>query len=498
MTAMNRLLIVLLLPVWFVCQPAPGHADITDPQPDPTGGPETPVQQERATFLQGYELFEKKQYQTAGVHLYAYIANHSADDEDYDWALFFLGICLNEMGLSHAAVDTLSHLVVRKPNSKIVTYSLELLEHITRSKPFDWEQIVLNVLCDEQYDFVNDDLTDFVHYYQGLFDWEHNYISWGNEHFKKIQPDSYYHHKYQYQKALFRIYDNQLDEAANILEALVTNKTVHENIKDDARVTLGRIRYEQSLFNEADRTYRDIQKPNVEQAKYLLERAWNQYRLGNPETAMGLLYAFEAPSFWRHFTPEYYILKSFIYKDVCHYETALNVVKEFHERYGDSLDFIYDRGDVSENEDLLLVMLEKKRIKRLYRFLRLLEQEHATSTVFQDEALSNYLDKVYTLQIEETSRDLRKEIDAEYEELASELLQYEEEAHLLEYEIGLDMYQRASDYHYSKKPQKKARRATKMVAYPFQGEFWNDELDDYRVTLENKCTSLEEWDIFFK
>ena len=50
--------------------------------------------------------------------------------------------------------------------------------------------------------------------------------------------------------------------------------------------------------------------------------------MGNPEKAMGLLYAFEAPSFWRHFTPEYYVLKSLIYKDVCHYREALAVVEE--------------------------------------------------------------------------------------------------------------------------------------------------------------------------
>jgi hypothetical protein len=34
--------------------------------------------------------------------------------------------------------------------------------------------------------------------------------------------------------------------------------------------------------------------------------------------------------------------------------------------------------------------------------------------------------------------------------------------------------------------------------YPFQGEFWNDELADLKVVLPNKCKNLEEWDIFFK
>jgi hypothetical protein len=37
-----------------------------------------------------------------------------------------------------------------------------------------------------------------------------------------------------------------------------------------------------------------------------------------------------------------------------------------------------------------------------------------------------------------------------------------------------------------------------LALYEFQGEFWNDELETYEVTLQNKCENMEEWDIFFK
>ena len=37
-----------------------------------------------------------------------------------------------------------------------------------------------------------------------------------------------------------------------------------------------------------------------------------------------------------------------------------------------------------------------------------------------------------------------------------------------------------------------------VAVYAFQGEFWNDELDDYEVILPDKCQKAEEWDIFFK
>ncbi len=85
--------------------------------------------------------------------------------------------------------------------------------------------------------------------------------------------------------------------------------------------------------------------------------------------------------------------------------------------------------------------------------------------------------------------------------MANDLLQYEEEAHLIEYEIGLDMYQRVNQFHYKEDevPSKDDSPGMRgKAAYPFQGEFWTDELDNYNVTLPDKCSESEEWDIFFK
>ncbi|PLX83162.1 MAG: hypothetical protein C0617_11520 [Desulfuromonas sp.] len=504
MTKTNKIVSAVFLAVFLFGTAPSGEAGIFDlfrgkPRPGPSvaAAAEAGAPVGEDAFSRGYELFSRKDYRAAIPHLYRYLQNHSFDDEDYEWALFFFGLSLHETGLSHAAVDTLSHLVTKKPNAKIVSYSLELLERIARTRPFDREEVVLNVLSGQELGFVDDELQNFINYYQGIYDWEHGYTEWGSEHLERIRPGSHYYYKYLFQKALRRIYADRLDEAEALLSEILGADSAPPEEKDEARVTLARILFEQDRFEEAFLVYQDLEKPNVEQAKYLMERAWAQYRLGRPEKAMGLLYAFEAPGFWRHFTPEFFILKSFIYKDVCHYNRAMNVVEDFHERYGDALDFIYGRGDVAENSELLTVMMEKRTVKTLYRFLRLLERERTAAGALEDPELRQHLEKIYALQTEETSRRLQEHVEREYESLAESLLRYEEEAHLLEYEIGLDMYQRVSDYHYRDQGQSVGGEE-KVVAFAFQGEFWNDELDDFEVVLENRCDSLEEWDIFFK
>jgi hypothetical protein len=222
--------------------------------------------------------------------------------------------------------------------------------------------------------------------------------------------------------------------------------------------------------------------------------------MGNPERAMGLLYSFEAPSYRTSFTPEFYILKSFIYKDVCHYKSAMRVLDQFKDRYGEALDNIYHRQSPQENPAMLLVILNKPKVKRFWRFMNLLEREQALCQDQEDEELKTYLDELYSLKRDEVESNFRILVNDEYEKMADSMLRFEEEAHLMEYEIGLDMYQRVQNFHYSEdnSEQESDDYQNGKAIFTFQGEFWNDELDDYEVNLINKCEGAEEWDIFFK
>ncbi|MEW5803042.1 MAG: tetratricopeptide repeat protein [bacterium] len=488
------------------------HAPGSDQAPEsgPAPANDRVTVKERDAFARGYRLFEKKEYQKAAPYLYRFLNKNSPDADDYEWAEFFFGICLNKCGLSHGAVDTLTHLVTRKPNPRIISYCLELFEEITRTIPFDRDLLINTVICDQEYGLLEKDMADFINYYQGVFDWEQGFFQWGNDHFQKISPKSYYFSKYLFQKALLRVYQDRIDEAVaisrDILESPGSGRPDAgraeadelSGLKDEVAVTLARLLYEKGRFEEAEGMYQKIRKPLLEQAQNLFERAWTNYRMGNLEKAMGLLYAFEAPSFQDYFTPEYYILKSLIYKDVCHYQRALAVVNEFKTRYGCSLQLIYGRGTASDDTGLLLLLLNKKKINESWEFLKLLDREKEKSRGFLDKPLKEYLERVYTLEIEKITGVFRKQIEDEYEKMANELLKFEEQVNLMEYEIGLDMYQRVYQYHYRKESQLAQKPAQGVAVYPFQGEFWNDELDDYTVTLPDKCNCIEEWDIFFK
>lgn len=469
---------------------------------DVTDEPQTEEDPANALFTQGYLHFNSERYQKACQDLFRFLSEKTPDDAEYEWAEFFFGLSLKKIGFSHAAMDSLTNVVTRKPNPKIVAYTLEMMEEISRTMPFDRDLVVHRGICDQSYDFVDDEIQDFVHYYQGEYDWEHGLFDWGDQHFAQIDQDSYYYNMFLFKKALRVLYEGKVDDAISTLTHIIKMTEDGTALKDDARKTLARLYYEKGEFEKADFLYLQIEMNIVEQASNLLERAWAHYRMGNAERAMGLLYSFEAPSYVHSFTPEFYILKSFIYKDVCHYKAALNVLEQFKARYGGSLEGIYERRAPQENKAMLLVILNKPKVKRVWRFLNLLDSEYDLVQKNEDDALKAYLTKLYTLKKEQAETEFRILMRDEYEKMANDMLRFEEEANLMEYEIGLDMYQRVYTYHYDEEDagagKGKKDKGPKTTVYAFQGEFWNDELDDYKVELPNKCKNAEEWDIFFK
>ena len=453
-------------------------------------------------FKQAYQQFKLERWEIAAGSFLKFIQLTSSDEKNFEWAEFFMAISLEHLGYTHAAVDRFSNLAARKPNTKIVSYILDMFEQISRTKPFDYDQVILQVVNDKDYGFISDEVSGFVDYYQGIQDWKTGYRDWALDHFKRIPKDSYYYSRYLHQQALYQVEINKPKQALKIISQILQVEKLDDNLRDESLWIAARLHYELGDMKEASFLYSKIKTPVIEQASFLLEQAWIEYQNKDFERAMGFLYAFEAPSFRQFFTPEYFLLKGFIYKDVCHYESALTVVEEFNQRYGQSLEAIYNRKDETdvESEELLYVILAKKNVKTVWEFITMLEAEKSRVDELDDDNLIEYVEGVYNLQIEDSTYQLRNLIKIEYASRANGLLQFEEESNLMRYEIGVDMYQRVAQNTYvaaNRKDESKKDSQESQVVFSFQREYWNDELGFYKVSLPNKCDTFKDWDLFF-
>lgn len=463
---------------------------------------EQQAEQKKQLFRIGYEFFNDRKYQRAATGFYDYMAIAEPGDENYEWAQFFYAISLEKLGYSHAAVDTFARLATRKPNTKIVVYILSYFDTISRSQPFDQELVIANALNGANYDFIDDDLAAMVHYHQGVYDAQFGLEAWAKGHFEKIPETSNYFAYYQYHLAIAAIEAGEISAALAPLDRILQLPQTDAKLQDLTLWTSARLLFELGEHAKAIARYKAIKTPVTEQASFLLERAWNQYKLQNYRRAMGLLYAYQAPDFSRFFTPEMFILKALIYKSLCHYESTLATVDAFYQRYQQALDAVYDRKRAAdpESQQLLLLVLNNEAINRQWQFIRLLETEKSELSRFEHPAIQTHLTSIYDLKISQAARHLRTQVDKEYERLANLLLEYEENINLVRYEAGVDRYQTTGDFRYQKSDHTEADASAdpSKVIYPFQGEFWNDEFDDYKVHLADECAQEDNWEVFFE
>ena len=72
----------------------------------------------------------------------------------------------------------------------------------------------------------------------------------------------------------------------------------------------------------------------------------------------------------------------------------------------------------------------------------------------------------------------------------AKLLRADEQVRLMEYEVGLKLYERVKRGAKLALPEKEIPLTSAQLAFKFTGEYWNDELRSYRVSIPSRC--LEE------
>ena len=81
----------------------------------------------------------------------------------------------------------------------------------------------------------------------------------------------------------------------------------------------------------------------------------------------------------------------------------------------------------------------------------------------------------------------RQRLQESVREEADKLLRAAEQVRLMEYEVGLKLYERIKRGAKLVQPEKQAPLAEGQEAFRFDGEYWNDELRSYRVRIPSRC-----------
>ena len=397
---------------------------------------------------------------------------------------------LQRLGFSFAASEIYADLVRAKVGTTVAERGLMGLEDIAINHSVDPDFIYGEILNDVEFAPLPEGLQSFVSFHNAQFNLQHGFDKWGEAELKKISPESFWGLKLKYIDALKEVKNKKIDAAIEKFKALADDPKSHENIKSDATHQLARLIFEKGDYAESYKIFKTIKLSMRERGFILLERAWSRYYMKDYSRALGLLTAYEAPMFDPSRTPEAYILKMIMYKELCHFDAALEVMKEFNDRYRSSLTRIKKRKDLRKDQLLVNMALLDQHYQPWADYLNLLRDEQDGFKRLGWDDYDFYPTQVmrYKDKIAETETRLNRILEDKTREMANLLLDFNEQMTFLDYATRLDslrIIRRGDELQY--------RSATipgltfDKIYWLFDGEFWLDELEDMKGFIESRC-----------
>ncbi len=472
-------------PVARDAQPAPAIKELPKKEPKKVDG---------KLFDEALNDYFTGHPKDAAPKLFSYTENMPATDDNYAWAQFFLAKSLIDLKLKHAGAVYLARIARERTNPQLLPRTMEALKDLT-DLPHDERLIDEQVFGALDLGFLPEEVAGYAHYQQGLVDLKVGNERWANTHFAKLPEGGAEVSRAKFALLVTRLRQLKKDAPKELVDeffALANDSKLTQEARNDAMLAVARLRYENKDFTGALDAYAKIKLSLLDpgRATLYLEEAWTRYNLGQVHAAFGILTTLDAPSFRDEFQPDKYLLRALIYRDLCHYLPAKRAAKELTRRYADSLEAIREREDLTTDARLLRAASSHGSTQRARKFLESIdlegEQLGRYAGTFGDRLFS-YLTRTYDLQRAEAYRVYRERLELSTRAEADRLLRAAEQVRLMEYEVGLKLYERVKKGAKLVPLLEEAPLAADQIAFQFKDEYWNDELRAYRFSLKSRC-----------
>ena len=498
---------------------------------------------------QAQRLFDAERWSEAALILKRVVAGETNDDEgNKQIAQYRLAIALYRLQFYQASYGIFSE-VADKPNhlkfnetllwlAKLATQLPEPADIIERVGKYKSEQVA-NFKNPQQYD-----LYWQLNYLLGRYKYRNRNYEEAMGLFAKVDPKSKYFIQAQFFSGISNV---QLRKSVPAVQAF--QKVVKalddgaEGVEDEARmrdlayISMARTYYSASVrVDENNSPTIDSQKLSAA-VKYwnrvdvaseywldaLFEESWAYFMAGDYPHALGNIHTLEAPYFPNSYYPEADILKAVISFTICQYEDATSVVARMKKKYepikkeleatlnrfkgeGSEQEFFKFLRDVRAGKANLSPVikpiventLSDRQLLRNLEYVRVLDEEDArfkkAPPTFRNSALGGDVTDALNLARDLAIRNAGTLARDRYERNLAELGGQLRDASKILIDITAAERNKLDQAVVSGQLSKQdaltygvVKPDVEHVLWPFNGEYWRDELGFYRQVVVSKC-----------
>ncbi|MEL6345000.1 MAG: hypothetical protein AAFV53_17915 [Myxococcota bacterium] len=476
------------------------------------------------------QMIESNRPLSASLALFELLEEGSFPDRE-DEINYYMGKSLEALEMYHTAQFHYMRVVRSGPKGQFFNYALSRMVVISRFTGDDYDLArVAKKLSPE--DFPRGARERF-YYLKGLDAYREDELSRAKDYFGQISTSSPMYLRSKYVEGVISNKQEKLKSAVRSFldvyradNAARSEREAEEELKlkDLSLVNVARVYYRIERFDEADKFYSQVSRESMYWPQAMYEQAWTGFMRNEFNRSLGLLLTVDSPFFRDdEYLPDATILRALTFFNLCQYEEVEGMLLQFEEQYTPIRDEMKDfvegyaskegrriadqawntyfgtderKVDTSLPKALFNRMLRNSDLSGLVRHMDIMDDEVEAiddqKPTWRD-SVGTYLKKI--IQDDRAKYERRagllflKEMSNETNYLSNLLTQSE----IIRFEVidaqRMDYAYKAENIELLDNTADDIDFAvnTNLIYWPFNGEFWEDELGYYNYTEQGAC-----------
>lgn len=339
------------------------------------------------------------------------------------------------------------------------------------------------------------------------------------KYFSKVSPDSSYFYQALFNKGLCELELKQPQNAEKTFTKILMlqdRASVTDTTKVAAELAMARSLYQAKDWEAAIVAYSKIPRDHYMWHEALFEQTWAMLRAGRFRSVLSNFQSIHSAYYDDRYIPESLLLRSIVYLYICKYDEMDKVLSLFEKTYGPVSQKIRNLLNTTTDSTVFYNELEKRNylpqliinnlkdqgdIRRLTTYLKRINEEKERierNQSLRNSALGQYGLKIIANRTKNTKLSIGDMVKVHLQAMRDELKDFYEQASLIRYEMingkKEEIKKRIADKGGEKKEIAVDEKVDRQFYvengyeyYPFQGEYWLDEIGNYHYLGKQSC-----------
>jgi tetratricopeptide (TPR) repeat protein len=492
------------------------------------------------TITKVVKAYNDEDYFSSAMGFHSIMTNNDWD-RLHDTARYYYAESLFRIGLYQASEYQLAEILFEGSESHYFVSSLLKLLAVTYKT--EDEKVLIAVLSNVDYESLPKKFANELTYYLGKINFYNGQDDQALKMFSQVKDYSSFYPKAKYFLGVIQVRQQNFAEAMksfNEIKEMPDDKYIGTDIKKlkgMSELALGELYYaaawkaenKVAMFNVALNYFSNVGRGNEQWFESLFARTWASLMIGRFDATLGTVVTLRSPFFTDIYFPEVNVVEAVTYYNLCQYDEVNNVIDYFFGVYPDyqkkmtswlenvstktgldvykELLLMYKKAQAGENTELpeavLRTILTDSLFTRQYNHIKEIERELAilenSPESFRNSDIAKDVSKKMMYQLTTLRDEAGRWLVQRVQFLSNELGQLIADMRAIRFEMTDSMKTALEKEELYGKEVKEEEETVQKKAemnpsvpqnsyyFPFDGEYWEDELGYYFFNVDNLC-----------